>query len=168
MNTEIEELTRDDLLALLADLGGYGSSNESLRATDDETLVAIVRNRLNLVVDMARIEAALMRSLPLDWRARLTMRRGELEQAAKAVRDAAAGRQPPKGNIVVVVPTSVGISHLYGAQGRIVCSRVADDGQLVLDLFMHEFKNLLADRRDGLAWHNSNPEAVRQMGELAR
>jgi len=165
MNEIFEELTRGNLLALLDDLGGSG---ESVTAADDQMLEMIVKNRLSLVVDMARIEAALTRPMPTEWRARLTERRIELDNAARAVRDAASGRQPPRGNLVINVPDGVGISHFYGNGGRLCCSRVADDGRLVLDLFMNEFRNLLASRQHGRAWETANPEALQRLGEVAR
>jgi len=160
---DIEQLTRNDLIALLDDLGGHGSSVESLQATDDETLVAIIKNRLALVVDMSRIESTLMRPLPIEWRAQLTARRGELEQAAKAA--AAAGRQPPRGNLVVNIPAGIGVSHYYGARGRAAVARMNEDGRAVLDLFPDEFRALLQDRKHGLDWQNANSTLL---SEIAR
>ena len=74
--------------------------------------------------------------------------------------------EPARGNLVVNVPGEIGLSHFYGNRGRVVCARVTEDGILVLDLFMDEFRTLLSDRHHGLAWLKANPEAVRQMGDV--
>ncbi len=156
-------LTRDELLALLDDLGGYGVD---LQAVDDDTLVAVVNNKINLAVDMAKIDVVLAKPLPMSWRGRLTSRKIELENAARAVRDAAAGRQPPRGNMVITVPDGIGTTHYYG-KDRVVCSRI-EGGRTVLDLHPQEFRSLLNDRHHGLRWQESNPEAVRQLAETSR
>jgi len=98
----MEEFTRDDLLALLDDLGG--ADKASLQDADDNYLAAIVKNRILLVADIARIDKALAKIMPMEWRAELMMHRNTLERAAQAVREAASGRQPPCGNLVVNIP----------------------------------------------------------------
>jgi hypothetical protein len=97
----------------------------------------------------------------IEARAMLTRRRHEL---AVAARDAAAAsnRHQPVGNFVVSVPAGIGVTHFYGKGGRVVCSRMTEEG-VVLDLFPDEFKTLLADGKHGLAWHNANPEALRRL-----
>ena len=101
----------------------------------------------------------------LETRAALMARRIEFDQAARAA--AANSRPQPRGNLVVNVPDGVGISHFFGNGGRVVRSRIADDGRLVLDLFLDEFKNLLASRQHGLDWQIANPEALQRLGEVA-
>jgi hypothetical protein len=100
-----------------------------------------------------------------DRRAELMAKRIQLDQAIRAA--AANGRPQPRGNLVVNVPDGVGLTHLYGDRGRVVCSRMTEDGRIVFDLFLHEFRILLSDRTHGLAWQNANPEAVRRLGEAA-
>lgn len=116
------------------------------------------------------LDAALLR-LPatpktdedLNARAALMARRIELDQAAKAT--AEANRQPrPRGNLVVNVPTATGTTNYYSHKGRIAQSRMAEDGRVVLDLFVDEFKSLLMGR-DGLIWQNCNPEVMRALGQ---
>jgi hypothetical protein len=162
MDKELE-FTRKDLLALLDDLG---VADNAAHAADDAMLEAVVRNRLQLVVDVAKIDRLLAKSLPIEWRAKLMARRGELENAARAVREAVTGRQPATGGLEVVVPPDVGISHLIGIGGRVCCSRLKDDGRLVFDLFPHELRSLLGDKKHGLLWERSNSEAIRQLGQM--
>jgi hypothetical protein len=98
----------------------------------------------------------------LEARHRLMVQRIELDQAA---RHAAANSRPqPRGNLMIYVPPSMGSTTYYGPTGRSAQARVADNGRLVIDLFVGEFKSLLMGR-DGLHWHNSNPEAVRALGQ---
>ena len=162
MINEVEELSRDDLIAILETLGGYDKS--TIKSADHDTVAAILKNRIALVADVARIESALLKPLPLEWRAALMTRRIELENAARAVRDAAAGKQPPRGNLEINIPPNIGLTHYYGAGGRTVCARVAPHGGRVVDLFAGEFRNLLVDRQHGLSWQTCNPEALQLLG----
>jgi hypothetical protein len=122
-------------------------------------------------VDVQNIDAALAR-LPatpktdkdLDARAALMARRIELDQAAR-ITSAASSQRQQRGNLVVNVPAAVGTTHHYSGRGRVSQSRVTEDGRVVLDLFPEEFRTLLADRRFGHDWHNSNPEAVQALGQ---
>jgi hypothetical protein len=104
----------------------------------------------------------------LEARATLMRRRGDLENAARAEAAASRQKQRPRGDLVINVPRGVGISHLYGQRGRVCCSRLTEDGRLVMDLFVDEFRILLSDRTHGLAWHNANGEALQRLGEMAR
>lgn len=115
--------------------------------------------------EIARIPTSKLTDADFDRRTALVTKRIELENAARAARDAAAGKQPPKGNIAVIVPEGMGISHFYGHNGRVACARVAEGGQIVLDLFVDEFRNLLVGGR-GLDWQNANPEATALLGAV--
>ena len=110
--------------------------------------------------DIDKELASLPADADFDARASLMRRRIELDNAAHAARNAAAGRQLPVGNLVVVVPAGIGISHFFGKNGRIAQSRVADDGRLVLDSLPStnsEFCSM--DRQHGLDWQNANPRS---------
>ena len=120
-----------------------------------------------LDAQLAQLPASPKTDEDLVARAKLMARRIELDNAARSVRDAAAGGQPARGNLVVNVPGEIGLSHFYGNKGRVVCARMIE-GVLVLDLFLNEFRTLLSDRRHGLAWQKANDEAVRYMGEMAQ
>lgn len=156
-------LTRKELLALLNDLGGHGNLPAD---ADDGYLAAIVTSKLALVTDIASIERALAKPMPMTWRGRLTARKIELERAAQAVRDAERGGTPRKGNLVVTVPDSVGLSHYQGKTGRVAMARV-EDGRVVIDLFADEFKSLLTDRKFGRDWHDANTALLAQIAEAA-
>jgi hypothetical protein len=114
---------------------------------------------------LSEIDAALMR-LPTtpttdedrNLRADLVRRRGELEQAAKTTAEA-NGQPKPRGNLMVFVPPAIGTSTYYSDRGRVAQSRATEDGRVVLDLFVGEFKSLLMGR-DGLLWQNLNPDAM--------
>jgi hypothetical protein len=125
-------------------------------------------------IELARLPTTPKTDADLDARATLMARRIELDQAAKA-KDEANRRPRPRGNLVVYVPPGVGTSHYYSntnatsradgsGWGRMVQSRVTEDGRVVLDLFMQEFKDLLADKKFGQLWHDFNPEALRAIG----
>lgn len=111
---------------------------------------------------LAQLPASPRTDADLEARATLMARRIDLANSARAVRDAAAGRQPPRGNLVVNVPAGVDTSHYYGRDGRVAVARIAEDGRAVLDLFLGEFKQLLMDRKHGLDWQNANPEILRE------
>jgi hypothetical protein len=157
-------LTREELLALLDDIGGHGFVPED---ADEATLTTITSNRLALVTNHAAIDRALTRHLPMTWRGRLIARKIELDNAARAVADAARGRPPQRGNLVVVVPPGIGISHFHGQEGRVVSART-QDGQTVLDLFAAEFRSLLSSRQHGLAWQAANPNLLAEIAQVAR
>jgi hypothetical protein len=127
----------------------------------------IVANRLMLVTNVTKIERALAKQLPMSWRGRLQRRAIELENAARAVRDATAGRQPPKGNLVVNVPASLGSTSFVGKDGRVAAPR-EQDGRIVIDLFEGEFKILLRNRQHGLDWQNANPTLLAEISGASR
>jgi hypothetical protein len=124
---------------------------------------------------LAELPATPITDSDLEERARLMARRIALDQAAKA--ESQASKYPqPRGSLVVYVPPEAGTSHYYSNQnatnrtagsawGRVVQSRVAEDGRVVLDLFPQEFRDLLGDKRFGQLWHNYNPEAVHALGQ---
>ena len=64
--------------------------------------------------------------------------------------------------ITAFVPKN-GPTHVYSKEGRVFCSRINDDGRVVIDLRPDVFRSLLADRTMGLGWHDANPEALRQL-----
>jgi hypothetical protein len=113
---------------------------------------------------LAQLPASPKTDADLDARATLMTRRIELDQSIR--RAAANSRPQPQGDLVVNVPAGAGISHLYGRNGRVVRSRLTEDGRLVLDLSMQEFKHLLMSRQ-GFEWERSNPDAMRRLGEVA-
>jgi hypothetical protein len=157
---------REDFVAILDSLGSPGGSIDDV---DDDMLEAVVRNRLQLVVDTARIERALLnKSLPLEWRASLIVRLTDLENAKRAVANAAAGRPQVRGALTVRVPPEIALSHFLGIGGRTVMVRADDNGGLVLDLFAQEFRVLLEDRKYGLNWHEANAEAIQQLAAISR
>jgi hypothetical protein len=114
---------------------------------------------------LARLPASPVTGEDIEARAALMARRIEVDQSTRAA--AANSRPQPRGGLVVNVPVNVGTTHLYGRGGRVACSRVAEDGRVVMDLFPDEFKRVLADRKHGHDWHNANPEALRRLGEIA-
>jgi hypothetical protein len=114
---------------------------------------------------LARLPASPVTGEDIEARAALMARRIELDQSARAA--AANSRPQPRGGLVVNVPVNVGTTHLYGRGGRVACSRVAEDGRVVIDLFQDEFKRLLGDRMYGQAWHDANPEALRRLVEIS-
>ena len=129
-----------------------------------------------LDVALAQLPASPKTDKDLDARAVLMARRIELDQAAKATA-AANSRPQPRGNLVVNVPPGVGTSHYYSninatnraagsAWGRVVVSRVTEDGRVVLDLFPQEFKDLLGDKKFGKLWHDYNPDALHSLSRL--
>jgi hypothetical protein len=158
------KLKRDELLSLLNDLDGPGNIPED---ADDDYLAIVVANRLMLVTNVTKIQRALAKQLPMSWRGRLQRRAIELENAARAVRDATAGRQPPTGNLVVNVPASVGSTQFYGRDGRVAVPR-NQDGRIVLDLYEGEFRILLANRQHGLDWQNANPTLLAEISGTGR
>jgi hypothetical protein len=124
---------------------------------------------------LARLPAAPVTDADLDARATLMARRITLDQAIKA--EAQANKYPqPRGNLVVYVPPEAGTSHFYSNQnatnrqggsawGRVVQSRVTEDGRVALDLFPQEFRDLLGDKRFGQLWQLHNPEAMHTLGQ---
>jgi hypothetical protein len=116
--------------------------------------------------EISRIPASPVTDHDFDLRAKLMARRGQLDQQIRAAAAAAANsRHQRHGNLVVNVPDGAGISHFFGTGGRVCQARMTEDGRVVLDLFLDEFRTLLSDRHHGLAWQKANPEAVRQMGD---
>jgi hypothetical protein len=153
-----EEYTRDDLISLLKALGACDESTES---ADNDTLVAIAKNKILLVVDTARIEAALSNErLPIEWRSQLLMRKIDLAAAKRAVADAMVGRAPRRGDMVVRVPDNLTLSHFYGQDGRCTTVRLDESGHRVIDIFSDEWMTLIRGP-DGQLWEASNAEAVR-------
>jgi hypothetical protein len=117
----------------------------------------------DLDAELARLPATPKTDEDLDARAALMKRRIELDQAQRATAEAAS-RPKPKGNLAIFVPAAVGTSTYYSDRGRVAHARVAECGRFVLDLYPVEFRSLLMGR-DGLHWHNSNPDAVRALGQ---
>jgi hypothetical protein len=125
---------------------------------------------------LAELPATPITDSDLEERATLMRRRIEIDQAAKAT--AQANRYPqPRGSLVVYVPPEAGTSHYYSNQnatnrtagsawGRVVQSRVAEDGRVVLDLFPQEFKDLLGDKKFGQLWHDYNSDALHSLSQL--
>jgi len=117
----------------------------------------------DLDAELARLPAAPVTDADRDARATLMAARITLDQATKAT--AAANSRPTlRGNLAVNVPPAIGTSTFYSDRGRVAQARVTEDGRVVLDLFVGEFKSLLMGR-DGLHWQNSNLEAVRALGQ---
>jgi hypothetical protein len=114
--------------------------------------------------EIARIPTPPVTDEDFDRRANLMARRITLDQDIRAA--AANSRPQPRGNLVVNVPDGSGISHFYGTGGRLCQTRITDDGRVVLDLFMAEFRNLLASRQHGLDWQNANPDAIALLGAV--
>ncbi len=54
---------------------------------------------------------------------------------------------------------------VYDQDGRAYHARV-HEGRLVIDLRPRELRVLLTGR-EGLAWHDANPEALRRLAEIA-
>jgi hypothetical protein len=158
---EVIEMTREGLLALAADLGNPGGQLDDV---DDDLLMATIRNRLQLVCDVATIEKALMRELPTEWRAALVTRRIDLENAKRAVADAMAGRPPRTGGLTVAIPDGMGISHFVAGDGRTVVARI-ENGRVVLDLFRSEYMALISGP-NGQAWQACNEAVTAQLANL--
>jgi hypothetical protein len=145
-----KDMTRDDLLALLADIGGHGAD---LQDADDATLAAIARNRLALVTDAAAIERALSKPLSVEWRGRLVGRRIELEQIAKVA--AAPKKVAPYPGLSVFVPQTLdGMTHFFDGNGSSHEVRIVD-GRRVLDMTPSAFMAFLGGP-NGLDWSRAN------------
>jgi hypothetical protein len=159
MNEEAE-LSRADLLELIDAIGGHGGLDE----ITDDMLPAVFRNRLQLT-DPARIEKALARPLPVEYRAMLMHRKLDLETET-ARRAMAVDRQTQRGGLTVRVPDHLGISHFVGQNGRTIMVRADESGHAVLDLFPAEFHVLLQDRVHGLDWQKVNEAAIHRLAEI--
>jgi hypothetical protein len=113
--------------------------------------------------ELVRLPTTPTNDADFNARAALMARRCELDQAARA----AANRQPkPRGNLQVFVPPTLGISHFISERGREAQARMTEEGRLVLDLFVGEFKGLLSGQNGhSLLWQECNPDAMRALGQ---
>jgi hypothetical protein len=148
MNVMQDDLSRAQLLDILDAVGGSGAD---LQDADDVTLAAIVRNRIAIVSDAARIEAALAMPLDIEWRGRLVGRRVELEQIAKI----APRKEPPYPGLTVRVPSILdGMTHLFDGDG--IGREVREvAGHRVLDMTVAAFRAFLGGPH-GKNWEEAN------------
>jgi hypothetical protein len=161
MNEEVE-LSRADLLALIDAIGGHGAPLDDV---ETDMLEAILRNRLQLVSDAARIEKVLRdhKTLPLDVRAMLVMRLHEIDNAKRAVANALAGRPHVVGGLEVVIPHDIPTSTFLGLNGRVVVARLDEHGRRILDLLRSEWTTL-AMSAEAPKWIEVNLEIHRNLG----
>jgi hypothetical protein len=155
MNMMEDELTRGQLLDILATVGGSGVA---LDEVDD--LMPICLNTISRVTDPARLDRALDQPLTFELRAALRTRRLELDQIAKA---AATPRKAPAflGMVAIVPDRLASMSHFVGMNG--VSREVRTiDGKRVLDCSPGEFRQILLTGPFGLDWLDSNPDHVLQ------
>jgi hypothetical protein len=101
---------------------------------------------------LAELPATPVTDADLDERARLTVQRYELAQAARAAPPKAA----PAGCVTVFLPDSSGATHMYDIAGREY--RTHDlDGRRVIDIQPVMFRSLLAGSH-GQDWELANQD----------
>jgi hypothetical protein len=155
------EFSRELLLELFADLGGRFPRDA--HALDGHIIAAMVTNRIALVTDLATIEAALARDLPMSWRAALVARVGELDQAARAA--ATPKREPNFAGLTIRVPPEHdGLTHIYAADGLPRPVRVVD-GERVVDVGVAAFRGLIENKRNGMAWERVNQDIIARISK---
>jgi hypothetical protein len=150
------EFTREMLLELLTDLGA--SFPRDVHTLDGHIIAAMVTNRIALVTDLATIEAALARDLPMSWRAALVARAGELDQIARA----AANPKPEPvyaGLTIRVPPEHDSLTHVIAIDGVARPVRM-ENGQRVVDVGVAAFYGLITDKKNGMAWERVNQDIL--------
>ena len=161
---DVEDMEREDLLKLLAEMGGHNAPIETIA---DEDLPVVLRTRIRAtVLDVEKFDSILLRKLPLEVRAELAARRLTILNDQTAAIAAAVAKQRFAGAaLAVVIPPELGITHHFGIDNRPVMARATDDGRMVLDLFLQEYVTLIRQKANGALWERYNGAVTRQIAE---
>lgn len=140
-------LSRLELIALHTELGGPAGA--ALNAANDADLAGLVERLIARTTDIDKLDAVLLRPLPLETRAALAWRRSELANAARKV-------TPPvrPTGFKVKVPAELGITDVVAGGGRIFKVHI-EAGQLVCEMEPVTFKTLLSGPQ-GKQWADAN------------